>query len=153
RGLIVGLDGGQGLVAFVDQAAAAGQEVAAGVGQFDPAGGAVEQTGLQAILQPSDLPTDGRGRQAQTPGGGREAGLFGDSGEFVDPVPAAHRDVGSGLLLNSNNVLRLSPFRPGRNGRSKVAKSLIHLMSLKQRATASRTIGTSEGPRPLKTHA
>src|SRR5690606_37717629 len=111
RGLVVGLDGGQGLVAFVDQAAAAGQEVATCVGQLDPAGGAVEQAGLQPVLQPSDLAADGGCGQAQPPGGGREAGLFGDSGEFVDPVPAAHGDVGSGLLLNSNNVLPLSPFR------------------------------------------
>ncbi|MNY16887.1 hypothetical protein D3C86_1501790 [compost metagenome] len=95
RGLIVGLDGGQGLVAFVDQAAAAGQEVAAGVRQLDPAGGAVEQAGLQPVLQPGDLAADRRGRQAQPFGGGREAGLFGDSGEFVDPVPTAHRDVRS----------------------------------------------------------
>src|SRR5690606_17987569 len=105
RGLIVGLDGGQGLVAAVDQATTPGKEVATRVGQLDRAGGAVEQAGLQPVLQPGDLAADGGGGQAQTPGGGREAGLFGDSGEFVDPVPAAHGDVGSGLLLNSNNVL------------------------------------------------
>src|SRR5690606_3892847 len=49
--------------------------------------------------------------------------------------------------------LRLSPFRPSRNGRSKVAKSPAHLISLKQRAAARRALGTSEGLLIMKTRA
>ncbi|MNJ57823.1 hypothetical protein D3C77_534310 [compost metagenome] len=58
-------EGVEGLVAFLDQPLAAAQKRLAGFGQRDSPGGAVEQAGLQALLQAGNLPADLRRGQAQ----------------------------------------------------------------------------------------
>ena len=81
-----------GFVPGILQVLAVLQEGLAGFGQGDPAGAAVEQSGLQAVFQPGDLAADVGGGDAELPGRTAEVAEFGDADEFVQSAPSAHAD-------------------------------------------------------------
>ncbi|MNE50027.1 hypothetical protein D3C80_1445840 [compost metagenome] len=75
-----------------------------GLAQGDPAGAAVQQARLQALLQSRDLAADVRRRNPQAFGCCRELARFGHGDELIDAFPAATH----GLSLCGNNVLSLA---------------------------------------------
>ncbi len=85
-------DRAQGFVAGVLQALAMLQEGLSGFAQRYSPGAAVEQAGLQALLQAGDLAADVRRGNAHAFGCRGELPGFGDSDEFVESFPAIHLD-------------------------------------------------------------
>src|SRR5690606_11102240 len=81
----------EGLVTLLDQALAAGEKGVAGFGQRYAAGGAIEQAGLQPLLQTSHLAADMGGGHPQMFGCAHKAAAFGDGNELIQTFPATHR--------------------------------------------------------------